>query len=255
MEPARFPTDLLTKASSGLVLSMAGIALGVAALFVAGVAWARKRDRSVSAKAPLVAGVGTLLWLGLWAAVAKAGILQNFDMRPPPMMLMMAITIGLAIYVGSSSLGASLSRSLPLAVLVGAQAFRLPLELTMHRAATEGVMPTVMSYSGYNFDIVTGSSAALVGLWLYFGKPPLWLVALWNALGFGLLVAIGAIAVAAMPLFAAFGPDQINLWVAYFPFVWLPVVMVWAALLGHILVFRRLLSEYRARSQSRAVAT
>ena len=94
-----------------------------------------------------------------------------------------------------------------------------------------------------------------MGLWLYFGKPPLWLVALWNALGFGLLVAIGAIAVAAMPLFAAFGPDQINLWVAYFTFVWLPVVMVWAALLGHILVFRRLLSEYRARSQSRAVAT
>jgi hypothetical protein len=255
MNSARFSQDLATNAGLGLVLSMAGIAMGVAALFVAGVAWARQRDRSVSPKAPLVAGAGTLLWMVLWAAIAQTGILRNFDTRPPPMMLMMAITIGLAIYVGSSSLGATLSRSLPLAALVGAQAFRLPLELTMHHAAAEGVMPTVMSYSGYNFDIVTGSSAALVGLWLHFGKPPLWLVALWNAVGFGLLVAIGAIAVAATPLFAAFGPDQINLWVAYFPFVWLPVVMVWAALLGHILVFRRLLAEYGARSATRAIAS
>jgi hypothetical protein len=31
-----------------------------------------------------------------------------------------------------------------------------------------------------------------------------------------------------------------NVWVGDFPFVWLPTVMVAAALLGHLLVFRRL---------------
>jgi hypothetical protein len=47
----------------------------------------------------------------------------------------------------------------PLAVLVGVQGFRLPLELLMHRAYAEGLMPVQMSYSGRNFDIVTGTTA------------------------------------------------------------------------------------------------
>lgn len=33
-------------------------------------------------------------------------------------------------------------------------------------------------------------------------------------------------------------PD--NIWVAYFPFVWLPTAAVVAALLGHLVLFRKL---------------
>jgi hypothetical protein len=33
-------------------------------------------------------------------------------------------------------------------------------------------------------------------------------------------------------------PD--NTWVASFPYVWLPAILVTAALLGHIIIFRRL---------------
>ena len=43
-----------------------------------------------------------------------------------------------------------------LATLVGVQAFRLPLELLMHRAGGLGIMPPELSYGGYNYDIVTG---------------------------------------------------------------------------------------------------
>lgn len=32
-------------------------------------------------------------------------------------------------------------------------------------------------------------------------------------------------------------------WVAYAPFVWLPMVLVQAALMGHLLVLRKLLRE------------
>jgi len=31
-----------------------------------------------------------------------------------------------------------------------------------------------------------------------------------------------------------------NTWVAFFPYVWLPSILVTAALLGHIVVFRKL---------------
>jgi len=57
-----------------------------------------------------------------------------------------------------------LARGTPLAVLVIVQSFRLPLELAMHRAFVEGLMPVQMSYSGLNFDIVTGTTALVLGL-------------------------------------------------------------------------------------------
>jgi hypothetical protein len=134
--------------------------------------------------------------------------------------------------------------SLPFAALVGSQAFRLPLELVMHRAATEGVMPVQMTYTGRNFDIATGALALLLAAWLTIGTPPRWALWLWNALGFGLLVNVVAVAIASLPTLHAFGtaPERLNTWVAFPPFVWLPTILVPAALLGHILVTRKLLA-------------
>ncbi len=53
------------------------------------------------------------------------------------------------------------------------------------------------------------------------------------------------LAVAASPLFRAFGDDprHVNTWVAHFPFVWLPTVLVVFAAIGHLAVTRRLLSR------------
>jgi len=125
-------------------------------------------------------------------------------------------------------------------LLIGSQFFRLPLELTMHRAAVEGVMPIQMSYSGYNFDIVTGIGALLVSFLFATGKGSRLAVVVWNAIGFCLLVNVVAIAVASLPIFRAFGEDRLNVWVAYPPFVWLPGILVPFALLGHVLVWRKL---------------
>jgi len=140
-------------------------------------------------------------------------------------------------------LGTRLVRGLPVAVLVGSQVFRFPLELLMHRAYTEGVMPVQMSYSGRNLDILSGVSAGLLGLALARGPVPRWLVTAWNLGGLALLVNIVTVAVISTPLFRWFGDDKPNTWVTYPPFVWLPAVMVTAALIGHLLVFRWLVSS------------
>ena len=77
----------------------------------------------------------------------------------------------------------------------------------MPRAAAEGTMPPQMTYSGLNFDIVTGITALLVGGLALFGLAPHWLLVAWNALGSLLLAAIIVIAVASLPQFQAFGPE------------------------------------------------
>jgi hypothetical protein len=185
-------------------------------------------------------GVAVFAWLLVTALVAASGALRRFDATPPPFAIL-AFAIGIiGITVPCSSLGTLLVRGLPLWALVGFQVFRFPLELVMHRAYVEGLMPVQMSYSGRNYDIVSGITAGVLAIWLGRGRAPRWMVASWNILGFALLVNIVTIAVVSTPLFRWFGSERLNTFVTYLPFVWLPAVLVVAALMGHILIWRQL---------------
>jgi peptidoglycan/LPS O-acetylase OafA/YrhL len=67
------------------------------------------------------------LVLGSSAALGASGFLLDTQARPPRPMLMFAFVLG-AIALGLSPVGRRLATGLPLAALVGFQAFRLPLE-------------------------------------------------------------------------------------------------------------------------------
>jgi hypothetical protein len=230
-----------TVAASALVrLGIPLLSLAVAALVVSAVAFAARARPGE----PLHAALGAAALLAVTAAVAASGAL-TVPGRPPRFLLLMAACSAATVGLARSSLGARLAERLPLAALVGFQAFRFPLELVMHRAATDGVMPIEMSFSGYNFDIVTGVTALVVGLGLRSGKVSLGVVRAWNVLGSVLLAAIVGIAFAALPWVHAFGAEHVNTWVLHFPYVWLPTVLVQAALFGHLLVFRRLATGSR----------
>jgi hypothetical protein len=72
------------------------------------------------------------------------------------------------------------------------------------------------------------------------GRAGAGLVRAWNVLGLALLVNVVAIAILSTPRFRLFGDTQVNVFVMYAPFVWLPSVMVLAAFAGHLIVFRAL---------------
>jgi hypothetical protein len=75
---------------------------------------------------------------------------------------------------------------------------------------------------------------------------PLWGVRLWNWMGLALLVNIVVISNLSAPTpLRVFMNEPANEWIARAPFVWLPAVMVLTALLGHVVVFRRLRMEAR----------
>lgn len=190
----------------------------------------------------LLAGSVALSWLALTGALATSGVLLRFETVPPPMFLMLAAMLLGSLAVAFSPLGSQLAKGCTLAGLVGLQSFRLPLELAMHQAAEIGLMPPQMSFEGRNFDILTGILALILGLLLARGKdlpkPMLWA---WNILGLGLLINVVAVALLSMPLpFRMFHNEPANVWVCHPPYVWLPAVMVSTALIGHLLLFRRL---------------
>jgi hypothetical protein len=242
----------ILKASALVTGGFVILPLLVAAGFIVACEWAGMRlGDGVAARRrrALRVGSGVLAWLLVTALIGASGILRRFDATPPPFAVL-ALAVGvIGVAVPCSRLGTLLVRGLPLWTLVGFQVFRFPLELVMHRAYLEGVMPVQMSYSGQNYDIVSGISAGALGLWLGRRPVPRWVVTLWNLLGFVLLVNIVTIAVLSTPVFGWFGKERANIFVTYPPFVWLPAILVMAALMGHILVWRRLSEKPAADTQ------
>jgi hypothetical protein len=137
------PYTLVIIASETLAWLFAALAVAVAAAFPLGIHWAERRLGAAPAAArrtAAVAAAGTALWLGLTGALGAAGALR-FDTTPPTAMLAIPTMWILSVALGVSRAGERLAMGLPLAALVGAQGFRLPLEMLMHRAYVEGVMP------------------------------------------------------------------------------------------------------------------
>lgn len=222
-----------------IALAMAALPVLVAAAIAA--AFSRASARAGAVSAGVLASLLAAQWL-----VAESGLLHRWHATPPPLMPIVGGMAALAGAVALSAWGNRLNAAVPLAALIGFQGFRLPLELVMHRAAVDGAMPIQMSYSGWNFDVVSGASALAVAGLVAAGRAPGWLIVGWNALGSLLLLTIVGIAIASTPTFAAFGSDRLNTWIADPPFVWLPGLLVPAALFGHLLLWRRLVRARRA---------
>jgi hypothetical protein len=203
------------------------------------VAWRRageSRDRA-RRSALLVALVAAAWMAATWTAASR-GLLLDIASTPPPFVFLLAGILLLAARLAFGRVGGRLARHVPLWALVGVQAFRLPLELAMHRLAQRGIMPEHMSYTGLNFDIVTGITAIGVAWAVWRGVGGRRLATAWNVLGGVLLLNIVVISILSTPRFAVFGADRLNTFVMVTPFVWLPAVMVLAALAGHLIVWR-----------------
>jgi hypothetical protein len=224
-----------------------GVVLGIAFVTAVHAAWRRTGGSPFDVRrATLFALAGAVAWLGGTWLLAASGRL-SFEGVPPTMVPVIGLMLATAVILGVAAPGRRLAAGLPLWLLVGVQAFRLPLELMMHRAYAEGVMPVQMSFAGWNFDIVTGITAIVVAAGLATGWLGLRAAAAWNVLGTALLIAIIAIAFLSTPLpIRVFMNEPANVWITQPPFIWLPAVMVFMAVLGHIVVLRRLRLERRA---------
>lgn len=180
--------------------------------------------------------------MGVSGAAAQAGLLARFDSLPPPAMIMLVGSTALSLAFALGPMGKRVASVTPIAWLIVFQAFRFPLELLLHRAWSDGVLPSQLTYSGLNFDIVTGVLALVVGLVGLERELPKWVAWAFNLIGLALLLNVVSIAIASLPLFQAFGPDRVNTGVLVLPYVWLPVVLVQFALIGHVLLWRALTS-------------
>ena len=230
------PTDLA-------VLAFVVIPLGLLVALLWGTYAASRRlneDDSTRRRAMLITVVVAAVWMTLTWRAAESGILRLWSATPPPFALLVVAILGVTAALACTGYGRRLALGLPLWVLIGIQGFRLPLELAMHAMYERGVMPEQMSYSGRNFDILTGITALIVAWLVFSDRVGRRVVLTWNVLGLLLVINVVTVGILSTPRFRLFGDDRLNVFITYPPFIWLPAVMVLAALAGHVIVFRAL---------------
>lgn len=217
-----------------------GILVAVVAMLLLGVYASTRQEgsRSEALTSTLKVFGGLLAWLGLFAVMVGSGFLaaQPF---PRAFLFFGVANLG-GILLALSPLGRRLAMGVPLAALVGFQGFRLPLELVLHHWAAIGTIPETMTWSGQNFDIVSGFVALLVvplaGVW----RGAVWAA---NVIGFFLLVNVARVAIMSSPLPFAWQLEQPLQLAFHLPYAYIVPVCVAGALAGHILLTRRLLGR------------
>jgi hypothetical protein len=168
-----------------------------------------------------------LIWLVIQAILAYNGFFQNFNALPPRTFAFGALPFVLLTFIYLLFFRRFLAE-LPLTVLTWLHVIRIPVEIVLLLLFQNKLVPVEMTFEGRNFDILAGITAPIV-FFLAFrnGKVNRPLLIGWNIAALLSLINIVTIAVLAFPSpFQRVGFTQPNIGVTYFPYVWLPSVIV-----------------------------
>ena len=180
--------------------------------------------------------------LAAQAIVARTGFFTVTDTIPPRFVLLVGPPLLCILFLFLTRQGKQFIDSLDLKTLTLLHLIRIPVELVLFWLFLHQAIPQLMTFEGRNFDIISGLTAPLV---YYFGfvkkilSPKI--ILLWNFVCLGLLfnIVINAILSAPTP-FQQFAFDQPNIAILYFPFVWLPGIIVPLVLFSHLAAIRQL---------------
>jgi len=199
--------------------------------------------REASGRKVLLTATVVVVLLGLHAALALNGFYlakttpPRFPLAPFP-----TIVVLLILFFAFSREGASVKSLRALTLL---STVRVPVELVLLWLYQHGAVPRLMTFEGRNFDILSGLTAPLAA-WLAFrgGKVNRPLLLVWNLFAFGLLLNIMTVAILSLETpFQRFAFDQPNRGVLYFPFIWLPAVIVPVVFVSHAVSLWQLLKR------------
>lgn len=188
------------------------------------------------------------IWQGV---VGWSGFFKEVDSIPPRFILLLfPALLGIGILFFTSG-GKVFIDGLDMKALTLLHVIRLPVELVLHWLFLNRAVPQIMTFEGFNLDILSGISAPFV---YYFGWVKNHLnkttLLVWNFICLGLLINIVVLAVLSAPSpFQRLAFDQPNVAVLYFPYIWLPSVVVPLVLFSHLVVIRRLMVQDAGRDR------
>lgn len=181
----------------------------------------------------------SVVWLVVVGIITYDGFFENDTSLPSrfPLIPLSAVVLCLYVYrvvdIGK----------VDIRMLLAVHALRFPIELVLYRLYLQRKVPVIMTFTGWNFDILIGLSAIVLFCFTYTTHRPLptTFLMIWNVIGIVFLAVIVSIAVLSAPVpFQKFAFDQPNVAVLEFPFTYLPVYVVPVVLASHLLAIKAL---------------
>jgi hypothetical protein len=191
--------------------------------------------------------IGILAWMLIQAIISLTGFYRIPNSLPPRFILLIGPGIIFSILLLVTKRGKEFIDKLDLKTLTLMHSIRIPVEITLYFVYSAGLIPVLMTFEGNNFDIISGLTAPLIFYFVFIIKKlNRRALLLWNFLCLGLLINVLIIAIlSAQTPFQKLAFDQPNMGVTYFPFIWLPCVVVPIVLIGHLSAIRQLLKTNR----------
>jgi len=196
----------------------------------------------------LLVSAGMIAWCLLQSIFAYTGFYRDYQCLPPN--LLVAGVFPALLIIGIVLINPATSRSLlliPLSRLTWIHSIRIPVEFGLFWLYTQKLVPQLMTFEGYNFDILAGISAPLVAYFgIYKKNISRRSLLIWNIISLLLLVNIICISIFSAPFpFQQLGSDQPNTAIFYFPFILLPTVIVPIVLFAHLVSIVNLCTNKR----------
>jgi hypothetical protein len=198
---------------------------------------------------------GLLVWLTYAGLLGYLGVLKNMTTHPPgivflvvPVLLFLLVFLA---FVVLSTAGVRVALAFPLWILLGAQSFRICVELFLHQLWIDGLVPRMLTFEGANVDIYVAASATLIAWVSTRGRWGLRIALAWNVLGLLAITNVVTRAVLSAP-----GPLNLihaevpNLLLGTFPFMFIPGLFVPLGVVLHLLALRAIVNRLHSPSAS-----
>ena len=218
----------------GFVAMMAAIVVGLVARYLNG----RTAFRVLA---------GLSAWFIYAGLMGYFGVLKNTAMRPPgTAFLLVPVLFFLFLFIVRFSANARIILAFPLWIILGAQCFRVGVELFLHQLWIGGLVPKMLTFEGANVDIYIGASAPVIAWLSTRGRLGLKLALAWNVLGLLALTNVVTRAVLTSPgPFNVIHAEVPNRMFGTVPFMFIPGFFVPLAVTLHVLAIRAIRSRLR----------
>ena len=220
---------------------MENISISIILLFIAATAFTvwQFYNASHKSKAVLIV-VGSLLLMH--TVLGLKGFYQQNMSLPPRFVFLVGPELLIILILFISKRGRAFIDGIDLQKLTLLHIVRVPVEITLYFLFVAGLVPILMTFEGYNYDILSGLTAPII-YYVFFviKKVNKTVLLIWNFVCLALLINIVTIALLSIETpFQKLAFDQPNVGVTLFPFVWLPGIIVPIVLFSHLVSIRQL---------------
>ncbi|MBC8137492.1 MAG: hypothetical protein H8F28_16545 [Fibrella sp.] len=218
--------------SIGILSSMFLLLTGIMATIVTGLfcLYLEGRARTVS----IAVLVAWLLYAGI---LGYAGVIAT-RFPPGPALLVIPVILFMATFVARHQGVREFAGRVPVELLIGAQVFRVFVEIGLYGLYQHRLVPRLMTFEGGNLDIIFGLSAPLVAYLYASRRTNDAVVRVWCFVGIALLANI--VVRSALTFSGAIKTEVPNTGIGMFPFTFIPGFLAPLALYLHVLLLRSL---------------